>query len=116
MFELNNLCVLLFSILSIITDSTIFFSGNVSPKQSSLIFPEFELLTEPEPLNAKDEDVSQEKHTLLPSTTDNSYPDTEGKFAEISDKQFEKFKTIIKREPEQVRCLVKSRPLWTCYK
>ena len=77
-------------------------SGIVSPKQSPLIFPEFELLTEPEPSNENNEDINETKSDVPLPATDDSNLETEGKFAEISDKQFEKFKNIIKREPEQV--------------
>ena len=77
--------------------------GTTSQQAPTFVLPEFELVTEPE------EDFDEaENLQLLPTTSSMQFAETdpdvnsEGAFATVADKHFQKFKEIISKDPEQV--------------
>ena len=80
------------------------FSGKNIQHQENFLLPEFEIVTEPE----ENTDETESDHSCVTNFEVQSDGldtelDTEGTFAEVADKQFQKFKEIINRDPEQVR-------------
>ncbi|XP_068728495.1 programmed cell death protein 2-like [Montipora capricornis] len=104
------------------------FEGNYTKQRSKVLFPEYELVTETEPDEDKNDDKSEEekideykdfiqRNTGLTGT----YSDDKGleslaylgKEALIADRQFRKFKKRVAREPKQVlRYHKNGEPLW----
>jgi len=82
--------------------------------QENFLLPEFEIVTEPE----ENTDETESDHSCvtnfeIQSDGLDTELDTEGTFAEVADKQFQKFKEIINRDPEQVlRYHYGGSPLW----
>lgn len=88
--------------------------------QKSLLFDEYEIVTEPEPTEEKSKDDEAEKYkTYLekkrgPQNVDAKLDADLQKIDENSDEMFLKFKECIDREPEQVHMLVYSIKEWWC--
>ena len=83
----------------------VFTLGAKVQENDTCILPEFEIVTEPE------ERDPEEAESIQSLTSNSEFHhcqtetelDTDGAFAELADNQFQKFKRVISKDPEQVR-------------
>ena len=75
-------------------------------QNEAFVLPEFEIVTEPEEdFDESESEQSSVTNSEVQCCEMETELDTDGAFAEVVDKQFQKFKAIINRDPEQVSML-----------
>ena len=84
----------------------IFLLGVPAQQNEVFVLPEFEIVTEPEEdFDESEPEQSSVTNSEVQCSEMDTELDTDGAFAEVVDKQFQKFKTLINRDPEQVSML-----------